>query len=273
LVHIHYLGHHKTRYSERDWKWYHHVFQATEIYGCKVIENINIPFEPYVSDSISCYVCVSNYVRDEFAPVGRRSATIYPGCDFSLFTRRDPNVPDDCIGMVYRLESDKLSDRSIDALIKVVQRKRDTKALIVGGGRYLNSYTEAVERAGVAGAFTFTGYVSYEELPALYDRMSLFVAPVHTESFGQVVPCAMLMKVPVVGYDVGALREILQDERLLVPAGNSDALADLIVELLNDREKRLAIGSSNRTRAQQLFSVEAMCSHYGALYDEVIASC
>jgi glycosyltransferase involved in cell wall biosynthesis len=98
--------------------------------------------------------------------------------------------------------------------------------------------------------------------------MSIFVAPVHRESFGQVSPFAMSMGIPVVGYDVGALPEIIADPELLAPAGDSDKLADILVDLLNDRARRLGIGALNRQRAHDMFSVEAMIRRYDALYEE-----
>ncbi|HXG64628.1 MAG TPA: glycosyltransferase family 4 protein [Blastocatellia bacterium] len=273
LLHVHYLGHHGNRYSELDWQWYNNLFQAAEKYGCKVIENINIPVPPYVSGAVRYYVYVSDYVRREFGRRDGRNLTVYPGSDFTLFLRRNPaDAPDDCIGMAYRLEGDKLDERSIDVFIKVAQRRRGTKALIIGGGRFLETYRNAVEKAGVAQAVTFTGYVSYEALPALYEQMSVFVAPVHRESFGQVAPFAMSMGIPVVGYDVGALKEIIGDESLLAPCGDSDRLADIIIHLLDRREERLRIGEANIRRSHENFSVEAMAARYGALYDEVMQS-
>jgi glycosyltransferase involved in cell wall biosynthesis len=269
ILHVHYLGHHKTSYSHLDWKWYNSVMQAAQEYGCKIIENINIPVAPYVSDSISWYVYVSDYVRREFGWANDRSTTIYPGSDFTLFSRRNgAGIPDDCIGMVYRLEGDKLNETSIDVFIKAIERRRGTRALIVGGGRFLTTYKDRVHRAGLDCAFTFTDYISYEDLPALYEQMSIFVAPVHRESFGQVSPFAMSMGIPVVGYDVGALPEIIADPELLAPAGDSDKLADILVDLLNDRARRLGIGALNRQRAHDMFSVEAMIRRYDALYEE-----
>lgn len=271
LIHIHYLGHHNNNYSELDWKWYNNIFQAAQEYGCKIIENINIPTNPYVSDAVSYYVYVSDYVRYKFGRLDSKNITIYPGSNFTLFSRREKlEITDDCIGMVYRLEGDKLNEYSIDVFIKVVQRRKKTKALIVGGGRYLEAYQNTVRQAGVNDAFTFTGYVSYEDLPMLYEQMSIFVAPVHTESFGQVSSFAMSMGIPVVGYNVGALAEIIGDCSLLAPPGDSDTLAAIIIELLDNRERRLNIGALNRQRAQQLFSVEAMVNSYSRLYEETL---
>lgn len=271
FIHVHYLGHHRDSYSELDWKWYNSLFIAAKDYNCRIIENINIPTDPYVSDLVNFYVYVSDYVNHEFGYVGSPNITIYPGSDLATFSKRNSfDIPDNCIGMVYRLEGDKLNEQSIDVFIKVIQLRPQTKALIVGGGRFLELYQNKVAQAGVSNSFTFTGYTSYELLPGFYEQMSLFVAPVHTESFGQVTPFAMGMQIPVVGYNVGALQEIIGDGQLLASPGDSDALASIIVELLDDRERLLQIGINNRQRAQKLFSVEAMIGSYSKLYEEML---
>lgn len=263
LIHIHYW--------DGSWEWYDNVFQAAQQYGCKIIENINTPTEPYVSDSINAYVYVSDYVKYEFGNLNCRNLTIYPGSNFQLFSKpNNIDAPDNCIGMVYRLDKDKLNEQAIDVFIKVIQQRQGTKALIVGGGEYFETYQKAVHQAGVSEAFTFTGTVSYEELPKLYEQMSIFVAPVYKESFGQVTPFAMNMEIPVVGYKVGALEEIIGDVQLLATPGDSSELANIIIELLDDRERRLRIGAVNRQQAQHLFSVEAMIKSYKALYEEMI---
>lgn len=264
LIHVHYWG-------DCDEPWYLQVFAAAKSYGCKVIENINTPVEPYFSESIEQYVYVSDYVRDTFGRGESKSRTIYPGSDFTIFARQDTqDIPDNTIGMVYRLENDKLNEQSIDVFVKVVKRRPQTKIIIVGGGKFLEYYKEVARSEGVMGAIEFTGYVSYEELPVLYQRISIFVAPVWKESFGQVSAFAMNMGMPVVGYDIGAIGEIIGDKTLLAPPGDSDRLATIIIDLLDDREKRLSIGATNRERAQSLFTVEAMVDSYAKLYGELI---
>ncbi len=123
--------------------------------------------------------------------------------------------------------------------------------------------------AGIEDRFEFTGYVPYETLPTLYRRMSLFVAPVWKESFGQVSPFAMSMKIPVVGYDVGALAEIVGDSQLLAPAGNAQALARIAAELLDAPQRRRDIGEQQQRRATEHFSLEAMVNAYSTMYAEV----
>lgn len=273
VVHVHMLGHQQDEYGQRDWSWYHDVFRAVESIGIPCIENINIPVEPYVSPAVRCYVHVSDDVRDRFGRLDAWNETIHPGSDLEMFSRpADLPVPDDSIGMVYRLQPDKLDERSIEPFIEVVRRRPATRVTIVGGGQYLELYRSRVAAAEVSSAFTFTGYVSYVELPAHLARMSVFVAPVHTESFGQVSPFAMGMGLPVAGYDVGALREITAAPELLAPAGDAVALAEIVIGLLDDRERRLRIGEENRRRARSRFSVQATVRRYEALYDEILAS-
>ena len=265
FVHIHYWG-------ECDEPWYSLVFKAAESLGVPVIQNINTPVDPYISNAVWKNVYVSNTVLREFGNKYEKSkeCVVYPGSDFTLFTRpNDDHIPDNCIGMVCRLECDKLNEDSIAPFIRCVQLRPGTRVLIVGGGSLLASFKAAVEIAGLSDAFEFTGYVSYQELPHLYRRMSLFVAPVWKESFGQVSPFAMHMRVPVVGYAVGAIPEIVDDPELVAPAGDSEALASLMVALLEDRPRRLNIGERHAERASKIFSVEGMINHYRSLYEEI----
>ena len=272
FLHVHYLGHHRDKYGARDWEWYRHWFAAAERAGVPVIENINIPTEPFVSDAVACYVHVSDYVRERFGRRDGRHLTIHPGSDFSVFTPPSESSREaDCLGMVYRLERDKLDERAIEPFIEAVRLRSATRALIVGGGSLLDGFRRRVADAGMEHAFTFTGYVSYEALPALYGRMSVFVAPVHRESFGQVTPFAMGSGLPVVGYDVGAIPEIIGDRALLAPAGDANRLGALAASLLDDDGRRAVLGASNRDRAARLFSVEAMIAAYTPLYAELAA--
>ncbi|HEX2582454.1 MAG TPA: glycosyltransferase [Dongiaceae bacterium] len=265
LVHFHYWG-------DCDSWWYDIFFRAVQTLNCRVVENINTPVAPYRAPFIDRYIYVSNYVRTQFGGAGRQDIAIHPGSDFTLFAAgADRILPQDCIGMVYRLEGDKLNEAAIDVFIKVARRRPQTKVLIVGGGTYLEPYRAAVQKAELAENFEFTGYVDYSLLPTYYERMTLFVAPVWKESFGQVGPFAMNMGIPVVGYAVGGLEEIVDDPSLLAPPGDSDALADIISDLLDDPERCQRIGERNRARAQEHFSVERMVDRYRTLYAELVS--
>jgi glycosyltransferase involved in cell wall biosynthesis len=262
ILHVHYWG-------EDNKPWYATVFGAADLYSCPVIENINTPVETYFHDKITQYVYVSEYIRNLFRPVPDNSRVIFPGSNLDLFERLNNDSPDDAIGMVYRLERDKLNEESIDLFIDVVKERPSTKAYIIGAGTFLKLYQEKVRAAGMLDNFIFTGYVPYESLPDYYRKFSLFVAPVWKESFGQVSTFAMSMGIPVVGYDVGGLPEMLGSQEFFT--NDRARLVGLIIDLLNNREKRIEIGRLNRERAHEMFSVEAMVAQYDRLYESVLA--
>jgi glycosyltransferase involved in cell wall biosynthesis/ubiquinone/menaquinone biosynthesis C-methylase UbiE len=264
FIHMHYWG-------DCDEPWYAKAVRGAEVLGIPVIQNINTPVAPYYSAAIKRYVYVSDYVRRVFGKPENHHVTVYPGSDFSMFESKfKRKVENDCIGMVYRLESDKLNSDSIMPFILAVQKKPTIKVVIVGGGSLLEEFVGAVAEANVSDNFEFTGYVPYDALPAIYERMNIFVAPVWKESFGQVSPFAMNMRVPVVGFDVGAIGEIVQDPTLLAPPGNSEALANIIVSLLEDTPRRLKIAEQHRKRARDAFSVQAMIKGYQTIYSDTM---
>lgn len=263
VVHVHYWG-------DVDEPWYAKAVAAAEQLGIQVVENVNTPVVPYESRAIRRYVYVSDYVRRVFGKEDAAHVTIYPGSDFSHFARDAGVEPaEDCIGMVYRLERDKLGEDALLPFIAAVRRRPATRVLIVGGGDLLQPFRKTVADAGIQDNFEFTGYVPYSALPDLYRRMSVFVAPVRKESFGQVSAFAMNMGIPVCGYDVGAIAEIVQDASLVAPAADADALAAVIVRLLDSPQERASVGQRQHEHAQAFFSVEAMAEAYRHLYRDL----
>jgi glycosyltransferase involved in cell wall biosynthesis len=261
ILHVHYWG-------EGDAPWYRKVFTAAESWPGILIENVNTPVVPYVCDRVNHYVYVSEYAKNFAVCEADKSTVIYPGSNLALFDRKDAPIPDNVIGMVYRLDSDKLREDAIRVFIQVVKKRPRTRVLIVGGGEFFDAYRRQVAEEGASANFEFTGYVPYDKLPEYYQQMSIFVAPVWKESFGQVSPFAMSMKIPVAGYRIGALPEILGNEELL--GTNADDLSDIIVNLLEDRERRIEIGRFNHQRVHERFSVEAMVAAYDRIYDRLI---
>ncbi len=267
IVHVHYWG-------LTDDIWYKAAFDALDaIPGAQVVENVNTPVAPMVVPRVNHYVFVSEYVRAQFGSAVAdpdASSIIYPGIDLSRFSKQyDGEDAKNAIGMVYRLESDKLREDAIDLFIEVIKLRPHTHAVIVGGGSFLEGYIERTIAAGVRENFRFTGYVPYDDLPDLYDTFSIFVAPVWKESFGQVSPFAMAKGLAVAGYAVGALPEIV---------GRADSFATemqdaarIIVDLLNAPERLVETGERNRVRATTMFAVETMIERYDALYARLLA--
>ena len=87
------------------------------------------------------------------------------------------------------------------------------------------------------------------------------------EPFGLVGPEALAHGVPLVGFDVGAIREYLADGQtgILVPPGDTAALAKAIERLLNAPEEAAAMGLRGRDLVSARFTDDALLRGWRAL--------
>jgi len=87
------------------------------------------------------------------------------------------------------------------------------------------------------------------------------------EPFGLVGPEALAHGIPLVGFDVGAIREYLADGEtgLLVPAGDTAALAAAIDSILNAPAKAAAMGARGRELVAARFTDAALLKGWNDL--------
>jgi glycosyltransferase involved in cell wall biosynthesis len=273
LVHIHYWVRHYDRH--RDFSlWYQAVFKICEELKLPVIQNINVPTKPYESGSVIHNVFVSQYVEENFNDQHEvEHSVIYPGSDMEHFSNEHlAEAPSKNIGMVYRLAPDKLDPQAIEVFINLAKKQNDILCYIIGDGQYMRHYRNRVKQEGLSKRFVFTGYVSYRDLPSYYNKLNIILAPVHDESFGQVTPFAMGMGLVVAGYDTGALSEILGSKETLVKTGDIEKLTSIVIDLINDPERLIALSKRNQQRAREIFTTEQMIRQYERLYSSYIQS-
>jgi phosphatidylinositol alpha-mannosyltransferase len=116
------------------------------------------------------------------------------------------------------------------------------------------------------------GFLSQEDLTAELLRAKVLAAPsVGMESFGMVLTRAFACAVPVVASDIPGYRDVMSDEAgVLVPAGDSAALTDAIVELLADEARRESAGAAARRLASERYSWDALAARLGDIYRFVV---
>lgn len=74
------------------------------------------------------------------------------------------------------------------------------------------------------------------------------------ESFGRVAAEAASCRVPVVAYDVGGLREAAGPGAVYVDPGDVDRMVAVAEELLEDRDRRAALGDAGRAHVERTLS-------------------
>ncbi|MFB6151949.1 MAG: glycosyltransferase family 4 protein [Haloarculaceae archaeon] len=138
---------------------------------------------------------------------------------------------------VGRLVPVKGVDDLIDAVGSLAAAGRDVALDVVGTGKSEADLRARAAESPAADAVTFHGFVPFG--PDLFDRYreaDAFVLPSHSEGFPNVVLEAMAHGVPVVATRVGGIDEVVTDGEtaLLVPPGDSEALADAVGRLQDD---------------------------------------
>ncbi|MDQ6764427.1 MAG: glycosyltransferase, partial [Bacteroidota bacterium] len=94
-------------------------------------------------------------------------------------------------------------------------------------------------------------YISFTEVPLLYNLAKVFLYPSHRESFGMPVIEAMACGTPVITSDTSALPEIAGGAALLVDPKNENEIAEAINKLINDAglyERQRNKGFANAAR-------------------------
>ena len=113
----------------------------------------------------------------------------------------------------------------------------------------------------------FHGRISDSDLKQFYRSADVFVLPSLWEGFGFVLQEAMIVGLPIIATNVGSIPELIVDNEngILVPARDSNALAQAISYLYAHPEQRIALGQvgynkilaadSQGSFAQQLFDL------------------
>ncbi|MBK9713254.1 MAG: glycosyltransferase family 4 protein [Kouleothrix sp.] len=187
----------------------------------------------------------------------------------------DQGVQSQIVLYTGRLAQVKGTRRLLDAM-QDVYRTYPSASLILAGPWQL---PEAPDRLGLqeqsrAGGqrTVWMGHVPWRNLMDVYRRASVFVMPSYYESFGISCLEAMACGLPVVATTAGGLPEVVEDgvTGILVPPGDSTALAEAINLLLSDAELRQRLGHAGRERVLATFTPDRVAEQTLSAYRSII---
>jgi glycosyltransferase involved in cell wall biosynthesis len=167
-------------------------------------------------------------------------------------TKRRLNIEDDFILFVGTIEPRKNLSTLLRAFAEILHMTTLRPQLVIAGreGWLTAQFFAEVEKSGVKDRLRLTGYVTDEDLRALYSSCGVFVYPSLYEGFGLPPLEAMACGAPVITSRIPSIIETVGTEAaVLIQPIDAQMLARKVVEILTHRHERQRLSSLGQQRA------------------------
>ncbi len=224
---------------------------------------------------------LANYVANDLNFSPERIHIVRNPVNVNQFTPDGPKtaVLPDTINILFvgRLEERKgvyYLIQSVSRVLKACPNARftfigsDTKTG-KGNGSVLQELKAITVESCVEHAVTFVNQVPLSEIPDNYRAADICVLPSLYDNAPMTTIEAMSCGKPVIGTTAGGTKEYVLDQQcgLIVPPANSEALADALILLCNDRARREQMGAFARTHVLENFTRDITARQSLSLYE------
>ena len=198
----------------------------------------------------------------------RRTFVIHTGIDATSRPRARPGEGVPAIVSVGRFQAPKDAASLVRALALLGGEHR---AALVGDGPDRAAAVAEARRLGVEEAVVFEG--ERDDVPEILASSHIFVLSSRSEALPVSILEAMAAGLPVVATRVGGVPELVVDGEtgLLVPAGDTRALADALQRLVDDPDLRARLGAAGRARVEEHFRLDSFLEAHRNLYGRTLA--
>ena len=237
-----------------------------------------------VNEPLTRVICVSNYSHvcmSSFGLLPRdRFQTIYNGVDVSrvkcdpqraIDFRRRYSIPVDrsIVTQVSWVIPEKGIMDFLETARLVTRQNRNVQFVVVGEGDYRQEYMRRAVEMGIDDRVTWTGNVEDPFGEGVYEAADVVCQFSRWEEvFGWTIAEAMAHGKPVVTTRVGGVPELVRDYEsgYLVDRGDTKAMSQKVLMLLNDASLRQHMGTNGKNIARQKFDLRKNVAELIATY-------
>lgn len=154
--------------------------------------------------------------------------------------------------------------------------RTDVQFGLVGGGPSLDEMQDMARDLGIADYVTFTGRVPDDDLLDMLNTADVCVNPdtynaMNDKSTMNKIVEYMALGKPIVQFDLTEGRFSAQEASLYADRNNAEDMAQKIVDLLDDPDKRAEMGAIGRDRVEKVLSWEYEVPRLLAAYDRLFS--
>jgi len=179
---------------------------------------------------------------------------------------------DPLVGIVGRIVPIKNHTLFLHAAARIVRRFDRCGFVVVGDGPLRRQTEEIARELGIGDRVWFLGWRF--DLPRVYSDLDALVVSSDNEGTPVAAIEAMAAGCPVVATRVGGLPDLVLHEftGLLVPPGDSEALAVAVMRVLNEPELVGRMTTEARALAPRRFGADRLAQDMATLYEELLAT-
>jgi len=226
-----------------------------------------------VSESVERYIIQKSKIPE------RKISVIYNGVEVKNHTNLkvqnakllfNIEAKDNIVVTVGRLHRQKGYSYLLHAISKVKEKFPRIKLMFIGKGGEKNSLKNLAESLDLTDQVVFAGLRS--DVENVLSTAELFVLPSLWEGMPNALLEAMAAGKAVVATRVGGIPELVIHEKtgILVPPEDFDALADAIIDLLQDKVRAKKMGEAGRVRVEEHFNISETLKKTENLYQELL---
>lgn len=177
---------------------------------------------------------------------------------------------DKVIGVIARLSPEKGHHHLLRAARIVGEKDSKARFLLVGDGPLRPVLERDVNALSLGGSVIFAGF--QPDMQSIYSLLDIVVLASLREGLPLTILEALAAGLPVIATPVGDVPEVVQDgvTGLLVEPGDEVGLAEAILDLLRDPERRTEMGRQGQKLIAERFSAQRMGQQYAEVYAKVL---
>jgi glycosyltransferase involved in cell wall biosynthesis len=210
-------------------------------------------------------VAQTDAIQAEYRKVGFKNIITIPNPVITplVAANRDPSERPIRIASVGRLVSEKSYEHLIDALALLKDVQVEWTCQLIGEGPLMGELQERCQSRGLGSRVEFTGWV--KDIREALQQSDIFVLTSSAEGQPNALLEAMSESIPCITTDFtgGAARDLLGETGagIVVPVGDTKAIAEAIASLLSDHDRRSALGAKGR-EVVSAFSVDRITTRW-----------
>lgn len=166
-----------------------------------------------------------------------------------------------------RLNRNKGIQHLIEGFKKLNEKYLDTELLLIGDGEYKEQLEELVKDLGLTESVNFVGKQPHDYIKENLPKCAAFCLPSYNEGMSNALLEAIAAGLPVIFTPTGGADELVSEANgYIVPKHNSEAITEALIDLYENKEKRLQQGKASRKLAESM-SWEATAKKYIDIFE------